>query len=72
MQRDIEDLIVLLGKITRQTKPVGIKAHWDGKHWTWEQTIPCNPKADEYNPRELQHEQFVRTLKPENGNGHDG
>ena len=70
MQRDIEDLIVLLGKITRQSKPVGIKAHWDGKHWRWEQTV-LNPTADEYNPRELQHENHIRILKPENGDGNE-
>lgn len=62
MQSDLEDLIILLSKIARQPTATGIKAHWDGKRWTWTMDL-VNPTADEWTPRELQHERCVRILK---------
>lgn len=62
MRSDLEELIKILSKATRQSKPVGIKAHWDGKAWKWEQTL-VNPTADEWQPKELQAQAIVHTLK---------
>lgn len=52
MQSKLEKITDLMRKIERQPKPTGLKVHWDGKEWKWEQTL-VNPTAEEWEPKNL-------------------
>lgn len=55
MQSKLDRIIELMKKIERQPKPTGLKLHWDGKEWRWEQTL-VNPTADEWEPKNLKRD----------------